>query len=248
MFHLRSNRLLVASVIDFGIHIWLHTYLPRYIYVCCSLFQNHILYTSSNSYRIPFPPSDHSANTMAEIKQAANNPSSYDHSQYTLEIRLTTNPKEDTDEKPGAWLVILVFHCHDLPQLMQEGLFWTTSNVVPELGYIEQSGKHWVRHWRLRQYPNKAAKESRWLASLKFYHSSYNEAANVPIEQFSRGNVASSRGWNKQAKVIFSYDILDPAINVNCIYPRLQPSFGSWWIWPMGGLEAPPSYSEATRE
>lgn len=192
---------------------------------------------------------------MAEIKPDTDNNPSYDHSHYGMDIRLVADLGY-SNESP--LLAIFNLACHDLPQLMQEGIFRTTSNMVPELGYIDinspdidgkPSPSEYARHLGLREWPSKPAGKSHWVASPTYYSSSHQDAANFPIEQLSRDNITTVNAWNTQGNKDFGYSYLYPdTTNINCIYPRLQPSFRSWWMWPMDRLEAASSHSEAVKE
>ena len=117
---------------------------------------------------------------MSEAQQDHDNSPPYDHSQYSLQILLVSDRRDRRE--PQEWIAILKFRCQDLPQLMQEGLFWTASNVVPALGYIEPTTTHngppgdWIRHWELREWPNKPPDKSRWVASLALRSAKYQHA------------------------------------------------------------------------
>ncbi|KAK3943372.1 hypothetical protein QBC46DRAFT_377663 [Diplogelasinospora grovesii] len=174
---------------------------------------------------------------MASNTQGANDSPNYDRSRYFLEIRLV--PDHNITKNPQLWLVTIQLHCHDLPQLMREGLFWTTSNVAPGLGYFEESNSKSsrlikpfsvVRGWKLSEF---ADKQCRWSGGIYVNAHSVQTVSSFQIHWLSRQNISRVRATDKQGRGVFEYNHQNPGRNINCIYDDLQPSRGSWWFWPM---------------
>ncbi|KAK3938039.1 hypothetical protein QBC46DRAFT_391204 [Diplogelasinospora grovesii] len=109
---------------------------------------------------------------MAGSNQGANNGSNHDDSRSMVDVRLI--PDHDSPKDPQEWLAIIQFHCRDLPQLMREGLFWTTSNVLPEFGFYEMLGGKgdafaFKREWKLKEFVDKLEAQCRWFGSVVVY-------------------------------------------------------------------------------
>ncbi|KAK3348829.1 hypothetical protein B0T25DRAFT_519196 [Lasiosphaeria hispida] len=70
--------------------------------------------------------------TNAQLEDEATSgskPQSYTHD-YHIGMQLLHNPQNLDGSR--EWQVTCDFRCHDLLQVMRQGLFWTTSNTVPE--------------------------------------------------------------------------------------------------------------------
>ncbi len=79
---------------------------------------------------------------------------------YLIKIHLTA-ADHASYANPKDWLLLIEFRCHDLLQIMREGLFWTTSNVVPEGGWLNGTKGNpakchsWTRVWELREFADR---------------------------------------------------------------------------------------------
>jgi hypothetical protein len=180
------------------------------------------------------------SNTAFEIKCPALQ-SSYPKD-YKLRIKLvenpaTWNPKQD-------WMLFIEFRCHDLLQIMRQGLFWTTSNVVPEAGWLGQANPNmtaryeWQRVWELRDIVDKPESQCRWAATVILYAHSMKTLADFRLHTLRRQNVESAVAWDKNGRKIFLYNAApgESANNFNCLVDHLHPAYGSWWFWPFDAV------------
>jgi hypothetical protein len=125
---------------------------------------------------------------------------------------------------------------------MREGLFWTTSNVVPEGGWLGATKgnceKHhsWQRVWELREFADRAESQSRWVATATLYGHSWKPLADFRLHSLDRQNVASGGATNKIGNSVFVYNRSPDGLNFNCFDEKLHPSYGSWWFWPMEAI------------
>jgi hypothetical protein len=63
---------------------------------------------------------------------------------YEVDVRLA--PNVDNFDPSKDPILSANFRCHDLLQVMREGLFWTTSNVIPERGFYEKTPENVKTH------------------------------------------------------------------------------------------------------
>ncbi|KAH8911769.1 hypothetical protein BR93DRAFT_962999 [Coniochaeta sp. PMI_546] len=157
---------------------------------------------------------------------------------YKVSLRLTTADKTGYDNTKD-WMLVMEFRCFDLLRIMKEGLFWTTSNVVPEGGWLGPTrgsyAKHhsWQRVWELREFPDREESQCRWVATATLYGYSWEALADFRLHTLHQGNVASSGATNKLGNCVFVYNRSPNGQNFNCFIDKLHPWYGSWWFWPM---------------
>lgn len=155
---------------------------------------------------------------------------------YVVDIRLTADPA--TYDASKNWILVMEVRCHDLLQIMRHGLFWTTSNVVPESGFYAPTSASikshpFQRSWVLREFADKPESQSRWSATAILYVHSIKTLANFRLHTLYQRNVVTSAAWNPEKKNVFSYSTIDDENNYNCFVDSLHPLHGSWWFWPM---------------
>ncbi|KAB5547259.1 hypothetical protein GE09DRAFT_206141 [Coniochaeta sp. 2T2.1] len=154
---------------------------------------------------------------------------------YRLHIRLVPDP---SSMEKSDWLVHIDFNCRGLLQIMREGLSWTTSNVIPEGGFIcEALYFRYKRVYELREVPDKPASESRWTATATVYADSVQALSDFRLTTLSRRHLLQSYALNKDKNAVFSFinESLpgDEPSNYNCFIDILHPKYGSWWFWPI---------------
>ncbi|KAB5560053.1 hypothetical protein GE09DRAFT_76493 [Coniochaeta sp. 2T2.1] len=129
--------------------------------------------------------------------------------EYALQMRLVPDPartNEDSETKSDWILVHLGFNCHGLLDIMHEGLFWTTSNVVPEGGFIrEAENGRLKRVYELREVPDKPASESRWTATATVFADSVQALSDFRLTTLSRRHLLQSYALNKDSNAVFSF-------------------------------------------
>ena len=171
---------------------------------------------------------------------------------YVVLIRLRLDSAAPYKPKEH-WVLDFAFQCHDLLRTMEEGLLWTTSNVVPGRGWINRwqpsttySQTHTChRVWELSECPGRPEIECRWVAIATLNAHSEQVLGDFRLRTLSRRNVDSvcAAFRDQPARTVFRYGGpsyngpgMEGSLNYNCFEDRLQPSHGSWWFWPMEEL------------
>ena len=163
-------------------------------------------------------------------------PREYSHD-YGLEIRLARNP--DNHDPARDWVIIAEFRCHDLLQMMRQGLFWTTSNVVPERGFYDDRGPKILNHrhkriWQLNEFVDgRPDSQCRWVGTITLYANSVKSLADFRLHTLEQRNISWCVATNRDGKTVFQYGPREPNMDINCFDYKLQPSYESWWFWPM---------------
>lgn len=179
--------------------------------------------------------------TQLDGTTAAQAQVSYAAKDYQITIKFTapdrvTHPRLDS---PKDWLLCMEFRCCDLLRIMKEGLYWTTSNVVPEGGWLgatagsEAKIYPWKRVWELREFPELDESQCRWVAKAALYAHSWEPLADFRLHTLRRENVRSVEALNKIGGTVFLYNREPGDYNYNCFVDTLHPRFGSRWFWPM---------------
>ncbi|KAK3380550.1 hypothetical protein B0T24DRAFT_697049 [Lasiosphaeria ovina] len=155
---------------------------------------------------------------------------------YTFDVRLIPNTARHNP--PLDWIVVAVFKCHDLLQVMQKGLFWSTSNVVPSGAYFANVPPNTDRYsvkrvWGLREFPDRPESQSSWVAEISLYACSIPTLTNFRLHHLHQRNISSCEATTSQGVHVFKYSHLLPLKNINYFADDLHPSQGSWWFWPM---------------
>lgn len=165
---------------------------------------------------------------------------SYATKDYQITIKLTALERVPNLhlDSPEDWLLCMKFRCCDLLRVMKEGLYWTTSNVVPEGGWLapttnSESTFSWKRVWELREFPELDESQCRWVATATLYAHSWEPLADFRLHTLRRENVRSVGALNKIDRTVFVYNTQPGDYNYNCFVDTLHPKFGSWWFWPM---------------
>lgn len=159
---------------------------------------------------------------------------------YKILMRITASAA--TYNVKNDWMLSIVFRCHDLLQIMREGLFWTTSNVVPERGWLSNTTgpdaafHPWQRVWELREFADRDEPQCRWVATVTLFAHSVESLANFRLHTLHRQNVRSAEARNKEGFSVFLYNCVVGGKNFNCFIDNLHPSHGSWWFWPMEAI------------
>lgn len=163
---------------------------------------------------------------------------------YKITLRIIAN--QDSYENSKDWMLVMEFRCHDLLRIMQEGLFWTTSNVVPEGGWLSNkkdsfSSHHsWRRRWELREFADRDESQCRWVATATLYGHSCKAVADFRLRTLHRQNVASVTAHNKDGNFVFLYNWSpkweNEWENFNCFIDDLHPRYENWWFWPMEAI------------
>lgn len=162
---------------------------------------------------------------------------------YRITLRVTTATQASYNNTKD-WMLVMDFRCHDLLQIMKEGLFWTTSNVVPEGGWLgarKGSGDMphaWQRVWELREFADRETSQCRWVGTATLYGHSWKALADFRLHTLHRRMVASGGAYNKSGKCVFVYNRSPNLHNFNCFVDNLHPHgpCGSWWFWPMDAI------------
>lgn len=156
---------------------------------------------------------------------------------YKLFIHLCADP--GTYDYKKDWMLAMAFHCHDLLRIMRGGLFWTTSNVLPDRGWLDRTrgtnaAYHpWQRVWELREAADKPDTQCRWVATATLYAHSVKLLSEFRLRTLQRQNVTTAWADNKAQHRVFLYNRIPGAENFNCFVDGLHPLHGSWWLWPM---------------
>jgi hypothetical protein len=159
---------------------------------------------------------------------------------YRLSIRIVADPA--TYDPKKDWMLDIEFRCQDLLQVMREGLFWTTSNVVPERGCLAKTSGpmathyRWRRLWDLCEFADRPESECCWVATATLYAHSVKTLADFRLHTLHRKGVTFAQANNKTGHSVFIYDRAGGDNNFNCFLDNLHPSHGSWWFWPMEAI------------
>ncbi|KAK0703941.1 hypothetical protein B0T26DRAFT_733327 [Lasiosphaeria miniovina] len=186
------------------------------------------------------PPQDPLVVSMGNPR-IANDPLPREYTRdYTFDVRLIPNTARHNP--PLDWIVVAVFKCHDLLQVMQKGLFWSTSNVVPGDAYftiMPDVDMYTVKRvWGLREFPDRPKSQSSWVAEISLYACSIPTLANFRLHHLHQRNISSCEAMTDEGVHVFKYSRLFPLTNINCFADDLHPSYGSWWFWPMDTVVA----------
>jgi hypothetical protein len=163
---------------------------------------------------------------------------------YTRDYGISTHIYNDGAiyDRKKDWFLKVEFRCDDLLRVMREGLYWTMSNVVPEKGWLGERTTNsittthpWQRVWELREYANKPAPESRWVAVMTLYTFTVQTAANFRLDTLRHRNIGSCKATNKLGNCVFLYNRISNN-NYNCFVDKLHPTYGCWWFWPMDAI------------
>ncbi|KAK3372749.1 hypothetical protein B0T24DRAFT_621185, partial [Lasiosphaeria ovina] len=122
---------------------------------------------------------------------------------------------------PRDWQATFGFQCHNLLQVMRQGLFWTTSNIVPEGCFYTTTA-------------DKPKHQSRWVGNV-----------TIRLDTLSLGDVFRCWAEGKDGLHVFNYSPSLSLANINCWQDDLHPLDGSWWFWPMDS-PAGGQYKEST--
>ncbi|KAK3365017.1 hypothetical protein B0T24DRAFT_638889 [Lasiosphaeria ovina] len=172
-----------------------------------------------------------------EATSSGSQPQSYTHG-YRVRMQLLPDPKT-IGGAPRDWQATFCFQCHDLLQVMRQGLFWTTSNIVPEgCFYTTTAGDihkpHTIKRvWELRELPDKPKDQSRWVGNAVLYVSKSEQLRTIRLDTLSRGDVFRCWAEGKDGLHVFNYSPSPSLANINCWQDDLHPLDGSWWFWPM---------------
>lgn len=156
---------------------------------------------------------------------------------YSILIRLA--PNLDKRNPAVDSVLAITIRCHDLLQVMRQGLFWTTSNVVPEGGFYApmeanpKSSYQFKRIWKLREFTNRPESECRWVGEVFLFDHSIQALGDFRLYTLRREHIFFCSCTNKSGNGVFQYSRSDPTKNINCFSDDLHPSHGSWWFWPM---------------
>ncbi|KAK0713456.1 hypothetical protein B0T26DRAFT_677790 [Lasiosphaeria miniovina] len=171
-----------------------------------------------------------------EATGSGSQPQSYTHD-YRINMQLLPDP--ETPGAPRDWQVTCGFQCHDLLRVMRQGLFWTTSNIVPEGCFYTTTGDEirkpytMKRIWELRELPDKPKYQSRWVGTFNLYVTKSEQLRTIRLDMLSRENVFRCFAKGKDGLHVFNYSPSPSLANVNCWLDNLHPLDGSWWFWPM---------------
>lgn len=171
---------------------------------------------------------------------------------YILIIKfIINNEKEYKYDSKKDWLLQAEFRCHDLLHVMRHGLFWTTSNIVPERGYrymtsIKADDRPLRRVWELREHADRPESQCRWTATFNLQAQSHKTLADFRLRAMRQENICSAVAWNTMnpPQVVFHYDhprLTSVRQDINCWIDDLHPAHGSWWFFPM---ETVPDYDK----
>ncbi|OIW34832.1 hypothetical protein CONLIGDRAFT_675788 [Coniochaeta ligniaria NRRL 30616] len=178
------------------------------------------------------------ANTMDGSTAQAQD--SYATKDYKITLRICANPA--TLDSTKDWLLEMEFRCHDLLRIMKEGLFWTSSNVVPGRGWLGNTRGSYAKHlskqrvWELRDFADQEESQCRWVATATLYGHSWKFLADFRLHSLLRRNIGSCWAVNKMGDCVFVYNRSPDQPNCNCFDDKLHPSHGSWWFWPMEAI------------
>ncbi|KAI0139929.1 hypothetical protein F4776DRAFT_567019 [Hypoxylon sp. NC0597] len=161
-------------------------------------------------------------------------------------IVLYLSPESERSYTSQKWFAQLHFKCENVPQLMREGLYWTTDNVAWEDGFvgetsktcrhhytpellqkIKNSGFWWTRHYFLRDIQHKPP---RWIAHFQFHSATTHILTEIRLGDISVENVFNALAMTNDTNLIYLYGRHDPAGAFNAIYDDMP--MDGWWPWP----------------
>ncbi|KAI2780570.1 hypothetical protein F4815DRAFT_469530 [Daldinia loculata] len=194
------------------------------------------------------PPPYESLNTSAQkphrvVPPPATNGKSYFEKEAKSNIALCFSPDPTKPYGTQLWCAQINIKCDNVPQLMLEGLHWTTDNVLWEDGYVAKisaaymhidtfedlckTGRTNTRHYFLRDMQQEPP---RWIAHLQVHAETYKTLAGIKLGEFSIQNVLSAYAWGSRGQYIYSWVKKKPREAYNAIYDDMP--MDGWWPWP----------------
>ena len=149
--------------------------------------------------------------------------------------------------KNAPWAVTVELEGVDL-DFMEEGLFWTTQNVLFLAGCQDildtaavQEEYHFpwaqnvIRTWELREFPGKPEARSRWHGEVTLRTRSAHALAGFRLGQLTRQMICRAWVFDDEGKMIFRFNPESTtAMNKNELFDG--DPFDLWWLWPMESI------------
>lgn len=167
-------------------------------------------------------------------------------------------PNVSLDEMPWCADVLIDVHSTYIRQFMEQGLFWTTKNIVGPA-----QGQRWswrdlapglrpqklefksedVQMWRLRDFTpedddNEETRFSRWSGYILLQAHSNKQlaqvlAGNFSLCQLTRHHIRSAQVLSPYGMEYVYFDARHPENNYNRVPVSITAKDPSWWLWPM---------------
>ncbi|KAI0850647.1 hypothetical protein F5Y00DRAFT_268384, partial [Daldinia vernicosa] len=198
------------------------------------------------------PPTHESLDTSTQkphpavAPPPATNGESYFENKATSNIVFYFSPDATKPYETQLWCGQINIKCDNVPQLMLEGLHWTTDNVLWEEGYVAdlfetsavyihpdtledlfKAGRTMGRHYFLQDMQQEPP---RWIAHLQIHAEFYETLAGFKLGELSIENVRSVFAWGGRRECIYSWTKEEPWDAYNAIYDDMP--MDGWWPWP----------------
>ncbi len=192
----------------------------------------------------PLPPPTmtvtNSNTTASGSVFSANMPRTYSQD-YLIDVRFIPNRYHVQKKGSELWYVCITFHCHDIAQIIREGLDWSCArNNIPELEHYKTD---WWKHegslypisreYTLREFPDKLKEQSNWVAEATVSSHSKETLVDFQLDDLVWWNVFEIRVFGKEA-MIFKNSYTQQEETTKCVAAFMhEPSLrGHWWILP----------------
>ncbi|KAI1655186.1 hypothetical protein F4813DRAFT_368013 [Daldinia decipiens] len=193
------------------------------------------------------PPAYESLNTSDQqphrVVPPATNGKRYFEKETKSHIAFCFSPDPTKPYPTQLWSAQMIIKCDNVPQLMLEGLRWTTDSVLWEDGYVAEisaaymhiktfedlceAGLTWTRHYFLQDIQQEPP---RWIAHLQVHAETCKTLAGIKLGELSIQNVVSAYAWGSRREYIYSWIKKKPWEAYNAIYDDMP--MDGWWPWP----------------
>ncbi|KAK0749242.1 hypothetical protein B0T18DRAFT_100673 [Schizothecium vesticola] len=195
------------------------------------------------------PPASDTESTPPESDTESSPPAS--EKKYSVEI-IMAPPQSPHDTNislhNAPWAVTVELKGVNL-DFMEEGLFWTTQNVLflagcqdsldtaatQEEEYYFPWAQNVVRTWELREFPGRPEARSRWHGEVVLRTRSVQTLAGFCLGQLTRQMICRAWVFDDAGKMIFRFNPESTtAMNKNELFDG--DPFDLWWLWPMESI------------